>query len=151
MHDKRSSIGHLYNCNYLFWQLITETRGLGQSQSQRIDREYYLGVTSPVEARLFVKVNDILYQNMSLTQGAKQNSMYNFKSFSAFWIKQWEMNHESRKKKKEWINHESLGKKRQELWITNDKWFRFHPRIHPPLNPGVVKDRNNAKSLWNTP
>ena len=150
MHDKRSCIGHLYNCNYLFWQLITDTRGLGQIQSQRIDREYYLGVTSPVEARLFVKVNDILYQNMSLTQGAKQNSMYNFKSFSAFWIKQWELNHESRKNI--WMNHESLGIKRQELWITNDKWFRFHPEsVRRWTREWYVKDRNNAKWLWNTP
>ena len=43
-----------------------------------MDREHYFGVTSPVEARLFVKVNDILYQTMSVTQGGKQNSMYNF-------------------------------------------------------------------------
>ena len=34
-----------------------------------------LSASLPLEARLVVKVNDILYQNMSLTQGAKQNSM----------------------------------------------------------------------------
>ena len=51
----------------------------------RESTENTISVPVLLEARLFVKVNDILYQNMSLTQGAKNiNSMYNFKSFSAF-------------------------------------------------------------------
>ena len=37
--------------------------------------ENTLSVSLLLEARLVVKVNDILYQNMSLTQGAKQNGM----------------------------------------------------------------------------
>ena len=50
----------------------------------RESTENTISVLLLLEARLFVKANDILYQNTSLTQGAKQNSMYNFKSFSAF-------------------------------------------------------------------
>ena len=41
----------------------------------RESTENIISVLLLLEARLFVKINDILYQNTSLTQGAKQNSM----------------------------------------------------------------------------
>ena len=45
--------------------------------------ENTISVSLLLEARLVVKVNDILYQNMSLTQGAKekQHVQINFKMF----------------------------------------------------------------------
>ena len=45
--------------------------------------ENTISVSVLLEARLVVKVNDILYQNMSLTQGAKQKQhvQINFKMF----------------------------------------------------------------------